>query len=63
MTTRRLGMRCNRLDPKSFDLTCPCPGCGYKIPPAELLHVDGINVRCPQYKLEFPYAISGLLWK
>lgn len=44
---------------RSFDLTCACPSCGYKIPAsraAELLHVDGINVRCPKCNLDFPYV-------
>lgn len=27
-----------RTDPRSFDLTHPCPVCGYKIPPRELFH-------------------------
>lgn len=40
-------------------LTCPCPhGCGHRIPPAELLHVDGVNVRCPKCHLDTPY-ITG----
>jgi predicted RNA-binding Zn-ribbon protein involved in translation (DUF1610 family) len=48
-------MRRQKVDPKAFDLTCPCPGCGYKIPPAEILRVDGENIRCPKCGLDFLY--------
>jgi transposase len=48
-------MRRSRVDPKSFDLTHTCPACGYKIPPRELLHVDGVNIRCPRCEAETPY--------
>jgi len=50
--------RGRRVDPRSFDLTHPCPACGYKIPPAELLRVDGIKIRCPKCGAETPY-ITG----
>jgi hypothetical protein len=30
-------MRKKRADPKTFDFTHPCPECGYKFQPAELL--------------------------
>ena len=48
-------MRRARSDPKTFDLTYPCPVCGYKIPPREILHVDGQNIRCPQCGKNVPY--------
>ena len=41
-------MRRQRPDPAKFDLTHPCPHCGYKIKPSELIHVDGENIKCPQ---------------
>lgn len=44
-----------RTDPKSFDLTHTCPMCGYKIPPAEILRIDGTHIRCPQCLAETPY--------
>ena len=40
------GREIRRVDPKSFDLTTSCPECGYKIPPAEILHIDGEHIRC-----------------
>lgn len=47
---------------RSFDLTCQCKVCGYKIPPNELQHIDdGINVRCPKCKGEFLYR--ALPWR
>jgi DNA-directed RNA polymerase subunit RPC12/RpoP len=42
--------RNRRIDPKTFDLTTPCPECGYKIPPNELLRIDGERMRCPACK-------------
>jgi endogenous inhibitor of DNA gyrase (YacG/DUF329 family) len=39
--------RSPRIDPRSFDLTTPCPVCGYAIPPAELLRVGWHLVQCP----------------
>lgn len=44
-----------RSDPLSFDLTHQCPLCGYKIPPSELIHVDGENILCPACWKESPY--------
>jgi hypothetical protein len=47
-TSRRatlVSMRRNRVDPKSFDLTTPCPKCGYKIPPNELMRLDREHIR------------------
>ena len=40
--------RNGKIDAKKFDLSFPCAACGYKIPPRELLHVDGERVRCPK---------------
>jgi DNA-directed RNA polymerase subunit RPC12/RpoP len=50
--------RGRRVDPSSFDLRHACPACGYKIPPNELLHVDGDNIRCPKCGVETKY-ITG----
>ena len=47
--------RSGKIDLSKFDLTAPCPACGYRIPPSELLHVDGIHIRCPKCKAEFVY--------
>ena len=41
-------MRRSRVDPKSFDLTTPCPECGYKVPPNELMPLDRERMRCPK---------------
>ena len=41
-----------RRDPKSFDQTYLCSACGYRIPPRELLRVDGVSIRCPKCKAE-----------
>ena len=48
-------------DPKKFDLTTPCPACGYKIPPAELMMLDFKRMRCPNCKqdVEAPTVKSG----
>ena len=32
----------------SYDFNTPCMHCGYRIPPRELLPVDGERVKCPQ---------------
>jgi hypothetical protein len=32
-------MRRGKIAPKSFDLSHPCPACGYKIEPFEIVHV------------------------
>ncbi|MBS1803537.1 MAG: hypothetical protein JST28_09220 [Acidobacteria bacterium] len=50
MPTRR------KIDIKSFDLTFPCIHCGYKIPPSEILHIDGIHVRCPKCGKDSEYG-------
>jgi hypothetical protein len=34
--------------PPVFDLTNPCPKCGYRIPPAEILRPSFDHVRCPK---------------
>lgn len=49
-------MRRKRSDPKTFDLTHPCPLCGYKIPPSELIHTNGEHVRCPKCGQESGYG-------
>jgi predicted RNA-binding Zn-ribbon protein involved in translation (DUF1610 family) len=41
-------MRRKRPDIKKYDFTFPCQHCGYKIPPRELLHVDGEHIKCPK---------------
>jgi predicted RNA-binding Zn-ribbon protein involved in translation (DUF1610 family) len=48
-------MRRTRTDPKSLDLTFPCPNCGYKIPPREIVLTDAENVKCPQCGKESVY--------
>jgi predicted RNA-binding Zn-ribbon protein involved in translation (DUF1610 family) len=53
--------RGRRVDPKTFDLTHPCPVCGYKIPPNELLRVDGTNIRCPKCGAETPYITRPVI--
>ena len=45
--------RSRRTDPRSFDLTTPCPNCRYKIPPAEILRTGWSTIRCPACKQEF----------
>jgi DNA-directed RNA polymerase subunit RPC12/RpoP len=51
--------RSRRIDPKSFDLTTECPECHYKIPPSELLHVDGERIRCPHCKQDVLLPTKG----
>ena len=41
-------MRRSRPDITKYDFTFPCAHCGYKIPPSELLRVDGEHVKCPK---------------
>jgi hypothetical protein len=41
-------MRRDRLDSTTFDLNYPCPHCGYKIPPRELVQFDHLHVQCPK---------------
>lgn len=36
-------------DPK-YDLSFPCPECGYKIKPAEILRTDDEHLQCPNCK-------------
>jgi hypothetical protein len=43
----------SRVDPRSFDLTVPCPHCGYRIPPAEILRTGWSTIRCPACEREF----------
>lgn len=45
MSREPLHMR-RQLDPKSLDLTIPCPLCGYRIPPAEILRTGWSTIRC-----------------
>jgi len=49
-------MRRTRTDPKTFDLTFPCPHCGYKIPPREIVLTDGEHVKCPKCGEESAYG-------
>ena len=49
-------MRRAKPDPTKFDLTFPCPECGYRIKPSELLRVDGEKVRCPACKKDVLYG-------
>jgi hypothetical protein len=51
-------MRRKCLDPHSFDLTLSCPLCGYKIPPSELTHIDGVSILCPACGKESPYLTA-----
>jgi DNA-directed RNA polymerase subunit RPC12/RpoP len=51
--------RNRRIDPKSFDLTTECPECHYKIPPNELLRVDGERMRCPHCKQDVLVPTKG----
>jgi hypothetical protein len=46
-------LRSRRIDPRSFDLTLPCPLCGYDIPPAEILRLAFDIVQCPVCKQPF----------
>lgn len=39
--------RGQKTDPKSFDLTTPCPSCGYRVPPSEMVRLDFELMRCP----------------
>jgi predicted RNA-binding Zn-ribbon protein involved in translation (DUF1610 family) len=52
-------MRRKRSDPHSFDLTHPCPLCGYKISPSELIRTDGVNILCPACRKESPYLTAN----
>lgn len=36
------------IDPKTLDLTTPCPLCGYRIPPAEIMRVGNHLANCPR---------------
>jgi predicted RNA-binding Zn-ribbon protein involved in translation (DUF1610 family) len=49
-------MRRKRTGPKTFDLTHLCPICGYKIPPSELVHTDGVHIKCPKCGQESVYG-------
>lgn len=53
MERQILLMRSRRVDPKSLDLTTPCPLCGYRIPPAEILRVGYHLVKCPRCQQTF----------
>jgi hypothetical protein len=46
--------RSRRIDPKSFDLTTPCPECGYKTPPNEMMRLDNERMRCPAQDVLIP---------
>jgi DNA-directed RNA polymerase subunit RPC12/RpoP len=37
----------------NFDLTIRCTHCDYRIPPAELLRIDGEHIRCPKCGKDF----------
>ncbi len=37
----------------NFDLSIPCPSCGYKIQPSELLRVTSHIIKCPKCGGEF----------
>ena len=59
----------NTMRSQSFDQTYPCSACGYRIPPRELLRLDGINIRCPKCKAETrsqtqaaDYVVSQMVW-
>jgi len=52
-------MRRNRVDPKSFDLTTPCPQCGYKIPPAEMMRLDRKHMHCPKCGKDVKVTTEG----
>ena len=44
-----------RIDPKTFDLTYPCPACGYKIPSREFAARRWRKIRCPKCGAETAY--------
>ena len=46
-----------RFDPSTMDLSHPCPQCGYKIPPAEIMHVDSWQIMCPRCQAAIPYGV------
>jgi DNA-directed RNA polymerase subunit RPC12/RpoP len=46
-------LRVRRIDPRTFDLTFPCPLCGYRIPPAEILRLTFNIVQCSSCKQPF----------
>lgn len=39
--------RTRRIDPRSFDLSAPCPLCGYRIPPGEIMGTSWSLIHCP----------------
>jgi DNA-directed RNA polymerase subunit RPC12/RpoP len=49
-------MRRPKPDITKYDLTFPCSHCGYKIPPRELMRIDGEHVRCPKCGKEIVYG-------
>jgi predicted RNA-binding Zn-ribbon protein involved in translation (DUF1610 family) len=51
-------MRRKRTDISTFDFTFPCTHCGYRIPPNELLRVDGEHVRCPKCGKDSDYGAN-----
>jgi hypothetical protein len=53
-------MRRKKPDPSTYDLTHPCPLCGYKIPPGEILHIDGEHILCPKCGKGI-YCLIGIL--
>jgi hypothetical protein len=48
-----------RIDRKTFDLTRPCPECGYRIPPNELLRIDGERMRRPACERDVLVPTNG----
>ena len=48
-----VAFRVRRVDPRSFDLSTPCPLCGYRIRPAEILLTGWSLMRCPSCGRDF----------
>lgn len=46
-------LRARRIDPRPFALFLPCPLCGYRIPPAQILRVGWDQVQCPACRHPF----------
>jgi DNA-directed RNA polymerase subunit RPC12/RpoP len=51
--------RSRSYDPTKFDLSTPCPECGYRIPPSELMRLDNERMRCPECQHDVPIPAKG----
>jgi predicted RNA-binding Zn-ribbon protein involved in translation (DUF1610 family) len=43
------------IDSAKFDLSYPCPKCGYRIPPTQIFHTDATHILCPACGEEVVY--------